>query len=117
MVLNNRADSTAAIQVYANLNTLYDLFPNCYWNITANLFQLWVGLNYKKNKNKELSAPALYNLYAMDIINSLSTLKYVKNCFKLPDIPEVIDLYTRHKYILPIIVIHASIAVKEPSIL
>jgi len=110
-------ESNAAIQAWSNTNSTYTSIPNSYWNVDYSLFNLRVGPNYKKLKNKEASGPALYNLYAMDIINSSTTLKHVEDCFELPEIPGVTDIDTGHKYMPPMLIIHASIPMEEPSML
>ena len=111
------SDSNAAIQAWSHTNATYTPMPNSYWNVTSNLFHLRVGPNYKKNKSKQPSGPALYNLYAMDIINSSSTLKHIEDCFELPEISGVTDIDTGHKHIPPMLVVHVSIPMEEPSML
>ena len=111
------SDSNAAIQAWSHPNATCTPLPNAYWNVTSNLFHLRIGSNHKKNKNKQPSGPALYNLYAMDIINSSSTLKHVEDCFELPEITGVADIDTGHKHIPPMLIIHVSIPMEEPSML
>ena len=71
----------------------------------------------KRNKNKQPSGPALHKFYAIDIINSSSTLKYVEDYFEIPEMPKVTNVNTSHKHVCPMLVIHASIPMEELGML
>lgn len=80
--------------------------PHTYWNIDANLFNLRIGPNYKKNRQKAPSSPALYDLFTMDVVKADGVLKNVADGFRVPKIPGITDAQTGNEYIPPMFVIN-----------
>lgn len=89
--------------------------PHSYGASDASLFSLRVGPNYKKNKQKAPSGPALYELHSMDFLYADAPLKQTSDKFKVPHIPGVTDISTGHKHIPPMLVINTWLPGEEPS--
>lgn len=80
--------------------------PHTFWNIDANLFNLRIGPNYKKNRQKAPSSPALYDLFTMDVVKADGVLKNVGDGFRVPRIPGLTDVQTGNEFIPPMFVIN-----------
>ena len=72
----------------------YEVQPQTYWNVDPSTFKLRIGPDYKRNKQKAPSGPALFDLITMDIFNSELGLKNVGDAFHMPNIPGMfVQLY------------------------
>ncbi|KAL7528808.1 hypothetical protein ACHAXR_002648 [Thalassiosira sp. AJA248-18] len=80
------------------------------------MFNLRVGPNYKKNKQKAPSGPALYDLVSMDFLYADTALKNTADKFCLPSIPGITDVSTGHAHIPPMMVINTWLPGEEPSV-
>lgn len=89
--------------------------PHSYGSVDASTFRLRVGPNYKKNKRKEPSGPALCDLVTMDLLFGSRPLRRVSDRFELPDVPGVTDADTGHGHIPPVIVVNTWLPGEEPS--
>lgn len=89
--------------------------PHSYGQTNAPTFNLRVGPNYKKNKQKAPSGPALYDLYSMDFLYDNTPLKNVSDQFRIPVIPGITDVSTGHAHIPPMLVINTWLPGEEPS--
>ena len=107
--------SPLAIQACAATTTDYIEQGHSYWNVESSRFHLRVGPNYKKNKTKKPSAKALYDLYALELVNSQSNLTSVEKGFKIPHIPGVTDVPTGHPYVPPMITLLINMPSGETS--
>ncbi len=109
-------NSVEAIRVYAAAPTdEIEAKPHSYANTDASAFQLRVGPNYKKNKQKAPSAPALYDLLSMDFLYADSPLKNTADKFRIPSIPGITDISTGHAHIPPMLIINTWLPGEEPS--
>ena len=89
--------------------------PHSYGSVDASTFRLRAGPNYKKNKRKEPSGPALCDLVTMDFVFGSKPLRRVSDRFELPDVPGVTDADTGHDHIPPVIVVNTWLPGEEPS--
>jgi len=111
------ANSAEALRAYAAAPTeSIQVQPHSYVQTDATLFNLRVGPNYKRNKQKAPSAPALYDLYSMDFLYDSTPLKNVTDKFKIPSIPGITDVSTGHAHIPPMLVINTWLPGEEPSV-
>ncbi|KAL7518634.1 hypothetical protein ACHAWX_003442 [Stephanocyclus meneghinianus] len=90
--------------------------PHSYSNSDASIFNLRIGPNYKKNKQKAPSGPALYELHSMDFVYADTALKRTSDKFLLPCIPGVTDISTGHSHIPPVLIINTWLPGEEPSL-
>ena len=112
----HEANSAEAIQAYASAPTDdIEIQPHSYANTDASTFHLRIGPNYKKNKQKSPSAPALYDLVSMDFLYADTALKNTSDRFKIPSIPGVTDISTGHAHIPPMLIINTWLPGEEPS--
>ena len=112
--------SIEAIRAYAaSSESDYDATAtHCYWNMKSTEFNLRVGPNYKKNKQKAPSAEALYEVVSVDFVRSNAVLQNSKDAFKPPVIPGLTDIpSTGHPHIPPMFVVNAWLPSEEPSLL
>jgi len=77
------------------------------------LFKVRVGPNYKKLGKKEPSGPSLYELYAVDLIQSTRRLTDFSQKLQYPQ-PNV---DTHHADVPPIIVMNGSLPMESPSVM
>lgn len=112
----HEANSAEAIQAYASapINDI-EIQPHSYANTDASTFHLRIGPNYKKNKQKSPSAPALYDLVSMDFLYADTALKNTSDRFRIPSIPGVTDISTGHAHIPPMLIINTWLPGEEPS--
>jgi len=89
--------------------------PHSYGNVDAAKFQLRIGPNYKKNKQKGSSGPALYDLLTMDFLFANTPLQSTSDKFRIPHIPGVTDVDTGHAHIPPMLIINTWLPGEEPS--
>jgi len=94
----------------------YQVQPQTFWNVNPSAFKLRIGPDYKRNKQKAPSGPALFDLITMDIFNSDAGLKNVGDAFHMPNIPGVTDVETGHRHVPPMIVMNTMIPTDEPSL-
>jgi hypothetical protein len=110
-------NSAEAVRAHAASTSAADVeaTPHSYGNADASSFQLRIGPNYKKNKQKGPSGPALYDLLSMDFLLANAPLRNVADKFRLPVIPGVTDISTGHPHIPPMLVINTWLPGEEPS--
>jgi len=114
---NCGANSAEALRAYATAPTeSIQVQPHSYVQTDSSLFNLRIGPNYKRNKQKAPSAPALYDLYSMDFLYDSTALKNVSDKFKIPSIPGITDVSTGHAHIPPMLVINTWLPGEEPSV-
>eukprot|EP00985_Skeletonema_marinoi_P017886 scaffold9898_cov198-Skeletonema_marinoi.AAC.9 len=114
---NCGANSAEALRAYAEAPTeSIQVQPHSYVQTDSSLFNLRIGPNYKRNKQKAPSAPALYDLYSMDFLYDSAALKNVSDKFKIPSIPGITDVSTGHAHIPPMLVINTWLPGEEPSV-
>ena len=89
--------------------------PHSYSDVDAAKFQLRIGPNYKKNKQKGSSGPALYDLLTMDFLFANTPLQSTSDKFRIPHIPGVTDVDTGHAHIPPMLIINTWLPGEEPS--
>lgn len=92
------------------------LQPHSYGLTDPTMFNLRIGPNYKKNKQKAPSGPALYELHSMDFLYGDAPLKHTSDKFIIPNIPGVTDISTGHSHIPPMIIINTWLPGEEPSL-
>jgi len=108
--------SSEAIRAYSAAPTdSVQVKPHTYANTDASTFNLRVGPNYKKNKQKEPSGPALYDLVSVDFVFRDTPLNELADKFLIPTIPGVTDVDTGHSHIPPMLVINTWLPGEEPS--
>ena len=90
--------------------------PHSYGLTNPTLFNLRIGPNYKKNKLKAPSGPALYELHSMDFLYGDAPLKHVSDKFVIPSIPGVTDISTGHAHIPPMIIVNTWLPGEEPAL-
>lgn len=113
---NHDPNSAETVRAYSVAPTdAIEITPHSYANTDASTFQLRVGPNYKKNKQKASSAPALYDLLSMDFLYADSPLKNTADKFRIPSIPGVTDVSTGHAHIPPMLIINTWLPGEEPS--
>jgi len=112
----HEANSAEAIQAYASapIDDI-EIQPHSYANTDASTFHLRIGPNYKKNKQKSPSAPALYDLVSMDFLYADTALKNTSDRFRIPSIKGVTDISTGHAHIPPMLIINTWLPGEEPS--
>ena len=81
------------------------------------MFRVRKGPNYKKTGAKAPSKPALYDLYAVDLVRTEESIKESRDTFIPPDIPGITDMDTGHPYIPPMLIINCTCPCYEPSML
>jgi len=91
--------------------------PHSFWNVDASNFELRIGPNYNKSKQKQPSTAALYDLYSVDIVRADTTLGEVEDGFQIPDIPGLTDIDTGHAYVPPMLVLNCNLPSEEPDML
>ena len=112
----HEANSAEAIRAYALAPTDdTEIQPHSYASTDASTFHLRIGPNYKKNKQKSPSAPALYDLVSMDFLYADTALKNTSDRFQIPSIPGVTDISTGHAHIPPMLIINTWLPGEEPS--
>lgn len=112
----NGPNSAESIRAYANAPTnSVEVKPHTYANTDASTFQLRVGPNYKKNKQKAPSGRALYDLISMDFFYADAPLKNTSDKFAIPSIPGVTDVSTGHAHIPPMLIVNTWLPGEEPS--
>jgi len=95
----------------------YISMPHSYWNINSNMFKLRAGPSYSRNKEKRRSGPALFDLYASDMVRSSSMLNNVADDFQIPDnIDGVTKIDTGNVHVPSLIVLNFNIPTEEPSV-
>jgi hypothetical protein len=92
------------------------LQPHSYGRTDPTMFNLRIGPNYKKNKQKAPSGPALYELHSMDFLYGDTPLKHTSDKFVIPSIPGVTDISTGHAHIPPMIIVNTWLPGEEPSL-
>jgi len=112
-------NSIQAVRAYASASPDdYDeTASHCFWNIRPTLIKLRVGPDYNKNRKKEPSAPALYDVHCIDVIYSETSLKHASDAFKMPEIPGITDIDTGHPYVPPMMILNIWLPANGPSIL
>ena len=90
--------------------------PHSYGPTDPTMFNLRIGPNYKKNKQKAPSGPALYELHTMDFLYGDAPLKATSDKFIIPTIPGVTDISTGHSHIPPMIIVNTWLPGEEPSL-
>ena len=116
-VQNFGVNSTQAIRAYAVAPSEWvQVQPHSYTQTDAPLFNLRIGPNYKRNKQKAPSAPALYDLYSTDFLYDSAALKNVSDKFQIPTVPGITDVSTGHAHIPPMLVINTWLPGEEPNI-
>ena len=93
----------------------YDVQPFSYWNVDASIFNLRIGPNYKREKKKAPSGPALFDLYAMDAVQDDCILKRTEEGFEIPNIPGVTDIDTGCPDVPPMLIVTVNIPTEEPA--
>jgi len=108
--------TTETVAAYATTTASeYEVQPFSYWNVDSSLFNLRIGPNYKREKKKAPSGPALYDLYAMDAVQDDCILKKTEEGFEIPHIPGVTDIDTGCPDVPPLFVITVNIPTEEPA--
>ena len=90
--------------------------PHSYGPTDPTMFNLRIGPNYKKNKQKAPSGPALYELHTMDFLYGDAPLKATSDKFIIPSIPGITDVSTGHSHIPPMIIVNTWLPGEEPSL-
>ena len=90
--------------------------PHSYGQVDPTMFNLRIGPNYKKNKQKAPSGPALYELYSMDFLYGDGPIKHTSDKFVIPNISSIIDSSTGHPHIPPMIIVNTWLPGEEPSL-
>jgi hypothetical protein len=90
--------------------------PHSYGLTDPTMFNLRIGPNYKKNKQKAPSGPALYELHSMDFVYGDAPLKHTSDKFVIPSIPGVTDISTGHAHIPPMIIVNTWLPGEEPAL-
>ena len=114
----NEPTSAEAIHAYAAAvpNASVEATPHSYANTDASTFHLRIGPNYKKNKQKAPSSPALYDLISMDFLYADTALKNTADKFHIPSIiPGITDINTGHAHIPPLLIVNTWLPGEEPS--
>jgi hypothetical protein len=113
---NFGANSEEAVRAFASAPMeSIQVHPHSYGQVFAPTFNLRIGPNYKKNKQKGPSGPALYDLFSMDFLYDSTALKNVSDKFRIPSIPGITDIATGHAHIPPMLVINTWLPGEEPS--
>lgn len=115
---NHPPTSAEAVRAYSSAapdTSSVEAQPHSYSNTNASLFNLRVGPNYKKNKQKAPSGPALYDLVTTDFLYADTALKNVADKFTIPTIPGITDVSTGHAHIPPMLVVNTWLPGEEPS--
>ncbi|KAL7542720.1 hypothetical protein ACHAWF_007233 [Thalassiosira exigua] len=109
-------ESAAAVRARAAASTDdVEAKPHTYANTDAGTFNLRVGPNYKKNKRKAPSGPALYDLVSLDFLYADAPLKNATDKFRVPDIPGITDVSTGHAHIPPVLIVNTWLPGEEPA--
>ena len=85
---------------------------HCFMNSPSSCFDLRVGPNYKKNKKKAPSAPALYDIHMMDLCATDNYIMNVKDVFDLPVLKGITDEDTGCSHVPPVIIFNAQMPSK-----
>ena len=116
MLETHEHNSPEAIRAYAAAPTSsIRMEPHSYANTDATSFNLRIGPNYKKNKQKAPSGRALYDLVSMDFLYADTSLKNTADKFRVPSIPGMTDISTGHTHIPPMMIINTWLPGEEPS--
>jgi hypothetical protein len=86
---------------------------HCFMNSPPSCFDLRVGPNYKKNKKKGPSAPALYDVHMMDFCANDTFISNVQDVFDLPVIKGITDQDTGCSLVPPVIIFNAQMPSKS----
>ena len=112
---NNEVTAETVAAYAAATASDYDVQPFSYWNVDASTFNLRTGPNYKREKKKAPSGPALFDLYAMDAVQDDCILKSTEEGFEIPNIPGVTDIDTGCPDVPPMLVVTVNIPTEEPA--
>ena len=110
--------SPDAVRAYtvASPSIQYDESVNhSFWNVDPSVFALRVGPNYRRNKRKAPSGPALYDLYGMEFVKADAVLRTVEDGFTVPDVPGLTDVDTGDPAVPPLFVVNTWLPAEEPS--
>jgi len=112
-------NSAEAVRAYAKAGSdqYVENSSHCFWNMDPSKISLRIGPNYKKNRLKKPSTPALYNIHYNDVIRIDSMLKNASDAFEIPSIPGVTDVDTGHEFVPPMFVMNVCIPSYTPSLL
>ena len=109
-------DSAAAVRAYASsAPSEVDVAPHSYGNADPGCFHLRVGPNYRKNRAKAPSGPALYDLLSVDFLYADAPLRSASDKFRIPRIPGITDVNTGHDHIPPMLIVNTWLPGEEPS--
>jgi hypothetical protein len=109
-------DSAAAVRAYASsAPSEVDVAPHTYGNADPECFRLRVGPNYRKNRTKAPSGPALYDLLSVDFLYADAPLRNASDKFRIPRIPGITDVNTGHDHIPPMLIVNTWLPGEEPS--
>ena len=109
-------DSAAAVRAHASsAPSDVDVAPHSYGNADPRCFHLRVGPNYRKNRTKAPSGPALYDLLSVDFLYADSPLRNASDKFRIPRIPGITDVNTGHDHIPPMLIVNTWLPGEEPS--
>ena len=109
-------DSAAAVRAYASsAPSEVDVAPHTYGNADPECFHLRVGPNYRKNRTKAPSGPALYDLLSVDFLYADAPLRNASDKFRIPRIPGITDVNTGHDHIPPMLIVNTWLPGEEPS--
>lgn len=86
-----------------------------YWNVDPSKFKLRIGPNYKKYKKKNISGPALYDLIALDIVNTDGAIMNVDETFSVPHVKGMTDVNTGNEFVPPLLVVNIMIPRDPPA--
>jgi len=86
-----------------------------YWNVDPSQFKLRIGPNYKKYKKKDVSGPALYDLIALDIVNTDGAIMNVDETFSVPHVKGMTDVNTGNEFVPPLFVVNIMIPRDPPA--
>ena len=111
----NEVTAEAVAAYAATTASEYDVQPFSYWNVDASIFNLRIGPNYKREKKKAPSGPALFDLYAMDAVQDDCVLKRTEEGFEIPNIPGVTDIDTGCPDVPPMLIVTVNVPTEEPA--
>ena len=109
-------NSAEAIRAYAASIDSIKIQPHTYANTDASTFHPRIGPNYKKNKQKAPSGPALYDLVSMDFLYADTSLKNTADKFRIPTILGITDASTGHAHIPPMLIVNTWLPGEEPTV-
>ena len=100
--------TSARVLATAGVNETNQEETHCFMNTPSSCFELRVGPDYKNNKKKAPSAPALYDCHMMDFCANDNFISSVKDVFELPVVKGVTDQDTGCSHVPPIIIFNAQ---------